>query len=61
MTTSDASDTQSGGRFLGFLTVLLILTLNADNGKDVLDVFVPYIQAQTSLVLEEAKDLRESL
>lgn len=40
----------NGGRFLGFLTVLLILTLNASNGKDLLDVIVPYIEAQTNSV-----------
>jgi hypothetical protein len=43
----DASQAVSGGRFLGFFTVLLILTLNADNGKDLLDVLVPHIAAQT--------------
>jgi len=35
------------GRFLGFFTVLLILTLNAGNGKDILDVTVPLIEAYT--------------
>lgn len=34
-------------RFLGFFTVLMILTLNASNGKDLLDVVIPYIEAQT--------------
>ena len=42
-------------RGLGFFTVLLILTLNADNGKDLLDVMVPYIEASTTLTLKDAE------
>ncbi|MCP3921284.1 MAG: hypothetical protein GY714_01735 [Desulfobacterales bacterium] len=34
-------------RFLSFLTVMLILTLDANNGKDMLDVLVPYIESLT--------------
>ena len=36
-----------GSRALGFFTVMLILTLDASSGKDLLDVLVPYIEAQT--------------
>ena len=39
--------TGGNGRFLSFFTVLLILTLDASNGKDLLDVLVPYIEAAT--------------
>lgn len=35
------------GRFLGFWSVMLILTLDASNGKDLLDVLVPYVEALT--------------
>ena len=35
----------SGARVFGFFTVMLILTLDASNGKDLLDVLVPYIQS----------------
>ena len=31
----------------GFFTVLLILTLDASNGKDLLDVLVPYVESLT--------------
>lgn len=40
------------GRFLGFWTVLLILTLNASNGKDLLDVTVPLIEAYTQTLIK---------
>lgn len=40
------------GRFLGFWTVLLILTLDASNGKDILDVTVPLIEAYTNTLLK---------
>ncbi len=33
--------------FLSFFTVMLILTLDASNGKDLLDVIVPYIESVT--------------
>jgi hypothetical protein len=36
-----------GGRLLGFFSLLMLLTLNASNGKDLLDVIVPYVEAQT--------------
>lgn len=42
----------SMGRFLGFWTVLLILTLDASNGKDILDVTVPLIEAYTNTLLK---------
>ncbi len=46
------SDNSSGNlttcRFFGFFTVLLILTLDASNGKDMLDVLVPYIESLTT-------------
>jgi hypothetical protein len=48
-----ASAVASGGRVFGFFTVLLILTLNANNGSDLLDVVVPYIQAQTEALASE--------
>ena len=38
------------GRALGFFTVLLILTLNASNGNDLLDVTVKYIEAKTEVL-----------
>lgn len=45
---SDAQVSTGGsGRFLGFFTVMLVLTLDASNGKDVLDVLVPYIESLT--------------
>ncbi len=44
--TKEASQSISGARLFGFFTVLLILTLNADNGRDILDVTVQYIQAK---------------
>jgi len=33
--------------FLGFFSLLLLLTLNASNGNDVLDELVPMMAAQT--------------
>ena len=41
---------------VGFFTVLLILTLNASNGRDVLDELVPWIAAQTEATLKETKE-----
>ena len=35
---------------LGFFSLLLLLTLNASNGNDVLDELVPFIHAHTQLV-----------
>jgi hypothetical protein len=40
---------------LGFFSVLLILTLNASNGKDVLDVWVPYIEAKTEALTNDKR------
>ncbi len=40
-------------RFLGFFTVMLVLTLDASNGKDLLDVFVPYIESLTVVNLSK--------
>jgi hypothetical protein len=34
-------------RGVGLLTLFMFMTLNADNGKDLLDVVVAYIQAVT--------------
>ena len=31
-----------------FWIALMVLTLNADNGKDMLDVLVPYVEAKTA-------------
>jgi len=39
--------TTVSARVFGFCTVLLILTLDASNGKDILDVIVPYIESVT--------------
>ena len=36
---------------IGFFTVMLILTLDAANGKDILDVLVPYIESLTHVNL----------
>lgn len=41
------SSGSSSSRFLSFFTVLLILTLDASNGKDLLDVVIPYIESVT--------------
>lgn len=46
-TTDKVIENSSTSRFLGFFTVMLILTLNASNGKDLLDVMIPYIEAKT--------------
>ena len=50
---SDKNISVAGGRFIGFFSLLMLLTLNASNGKDVLDVFVPWIEAQTVETLRE--------
>lgn len=55
---SDGKNINIGGRFLGFLTVMLILTLNASNGKDMLDVIVPWIESQTVSTLENSTGIR---
>jgi len=44
---------QTGARLFGFWTVLLILTLNGDNGRDMLDVGVEYVQALTAQINNE--------
>ena len=41
------SSSSGSSRFLSFFTVLLILTLDASNGKDLLDVVIPYIESVT--------------
>jgi hypothetical protein len=47
MTDTLEKQKNSTGRscFLSFFTVMLILTLDASNGKDLLDVIVPYIES----------------
>ena len=57
MSSSDtaASAVAGSGRFLGFFTVLMILTLNADNGRDLLDELVPFIAAKTAEIQHEIK------
>ncbi len=47
--------TVAGGRVLGFFSLLLLLTLNASNGRDVLDELVPWIAAQTEATLNESR------
>ena len=44
---TDKQSVATGGRLLGFFTVLLILTLDASNGKDLIDVIVPYVESLT--------------
>lgn len=46
---SDGNNYAPGARFLSFFTVLLVLTLDAENGKDILDVLVPFIESLTYL------------
>lgn len=41
---------------LSFFSVWMILTLNADNGKDILDELVPWVAAQTQATLKETKE-----
>lgn len=55
-----ANNYSYGGRGLGFFTVLLILTLNAESGKDLLDVTVDYWEAKTNLVREEVLNERQN-
>lgn len=45
---------------IGFFSLLLLLTLNADNGRDVLDALVPWIDAQTELTQSWKEDIDES-
>lgn len=52
----DTSSAVAGGRLLGFFTVLLILTLNASNGRDLLDTIVPYIDAKTEQLQKGTKE-----
>ncbi len=41
---------------IGFFSLMLVLTLNASNGRDVLDELVPWISAQTEATLKETKE-----
>lgn len=45
------AEIKTGGsaRVFGFFTVLLILTLDASNGSDLIDVVIPYIESLTQL------------
>jgi hypothetical protein len=35
---------------IGFLSLFMLLTLDAEDGRDVLDVLVPHIAAHTALI-----------
>lgn len=37
-------------KVIGFFTVLLLFTLNGDSGRDLCDVTVEYIEAQTRAI-----------
>jgi len=41
---------------IGFFTVLLTLTLNADSGRDMLDALVPWLDAHTAVLNKEASE-----
>ena len=41
---------------VGFFSLMMLLTLNASNGRDVLDELVPWISAQTEATLKETKE-----
>jgi len=41
-------------RVIGFLSLFMLLTLNGDNGRDLLDVTVEYIEAKTASIREES-------
>jgi hypothetical protein len=34
---------------IGFFSMLMLLTLNADNGRDVLDELVPWVASETAI------------
>lgn len=40
---------------VGFFSLLMLLTLNADNGRDVLDALVPWIDAHTAALTPKEK------
>ena len=42
--------------FLGFFSLLLLLTLNASNGNDVLDELVPMMAAHTWAIQNQYED-----
>ena len=39
---------------LGFFSLFLLLTLNADNGRDVLDALVPMMDAHTQSITNQS-------
>jgi hypothetical protein len=45
---------------IGFFSMLMLLTLNADNGRDVLDELVPWVASETAInewmITEEVED-----
>ena len=54
-TTNAVAQTTKSPIVLGFFTALLILTLNDESGRDVLDTLVPYIDAHTQVLLGSIK------
>jgi hypothetical protein len=54
---SDKTSVVGGGRLLGFFSLLLLLTLNADNGNDLLDATVDWVQSKATVNMAVANNL----